>query len=538
MPPELHLAVEVALTTGRPLLLRGEPGTGKSSLAPYVARRLGWRYYEHVVTSASTAHGPAVALRRGEAARATRRRGRRKAGVEYVEPGVLWWALDRQSALRRREAAGGAEPDADVNATRDPHRAVVLIDEIDKAHPDLPNGLLVALGSNQIAVPYLARADRDRRRARGAAAQAAEGRRRIADAGRDHDQRGARAAGRVRPPLRHVRASAPGRGAARRDRARAVRSAKDAVHGARTRRSRWPSPSGSKTLRAEVTVGAHRPSTAEFLDAFRACRTRKIVPDPTIRAGRSDRAHHARQAGHRIARMKDTPVGIARHRPSSRRAPAPRPGARGRWSRCAASRSASTVEAPPPSPAPPDDTPDEEMTVAPVDRAATEPLPPSVRRLDPVRQTATPPRTGRSAGGAATEPRGAVPPFVGLFVAARCRRAAAAGRVRARADRSDRRRAGDRPRWPARVRCVSLPRLTRAVARRWGRRCWSTSACPMQPFWDDQQALVDRCARTLRELADIRYFADDPDAPAPDRRGAKAPGQPYELPRPERRSSR
>ena len=30
-----------------------------------------------------------------------------------------------------------------------------MIDEIDKAHPDLPNGLLVALGSNQIAVPYL-----------------------------------------------------------------------------------------------------------------------------------------------------------------------------------------------------------------------------------------------------------------------------------------------------------------------------------------------------------------------------------------------
>src|SRR5438067_10601102 len=49
MTKKVHLAVEVALTTGRPLLLRGDPGTGKSSLAPYVARVLGWRFYDEVV---------------------------------------------------------------------------------------------------------------------------------------------------------------------------------------------------------------------------------------------------------------------------------------------------------------------------------------------------------------------------------------------------------------------------------------------------------------------------------------------------------
>ena len=97
MPSTLHLAVEVALTTGRPLLLRGEPGTGKSSLAPCIARRLGWRYYEHVVTSASTATDLLWrfdAVRRLADAQAKKRRPE----SEYVSPGVLWWALDRASA--------------------------------------------------------------------------------------------------------------------------------------------------------------------------------------------------------------------------------------------------------------------------------------------------------------------------------------------------------------------------------------------------------------------------------------------------------
>src|SRR5437879_3622590 len=51
----IKLALKVALATGRPLLLRGDPGSGKSSLAAYVARNLGWRYYEHVVTARTDA---------------------------------------------------------------------------------------------------------------------------------------------------------------------------------------------------------------------------------------------------------------------------------------------------------------------------------------------------------------------------------------------------------------------------------------------------------------------------------------------------
>jgi MoxR-like ATPase len=158
MSAPLHLAVEVALTTGRPLLLRGEPGTGKSSLAAYVARRLGWRYYEHVVTSTSTATDLLWrfdAVRRLADAQAKDKDSKMKPEAEYVSPGVLWWALDGASARDVATKSGSPEPYAALNAQRDQRRAVVLIDEIDKAHPDLPNGLLVALGSNQIPVPYL-----------------------------------------------------------------------------------------------------------------------------------------------------------------------------------------------------------------------------------------------------------------------------------------------------------------------------------------------------------------------------------------------
>ena len=55
MSGDIEFAVRVAEATGRPLLLRGEPGSGKSSLAAYIARQRDWRYYEHVVTSRTQA---------------------------------------------------------------------------------------------------------------------------------------------------------------------------------------------------------------------------------------------------------------------------------------------------------------------------------------------------------------------------------------------------------------------------------------------------------------------------------------------------
>ncbi|MFI7598163.1 AAA family ATPase [Actinoplanes sp. NPDC049681] len=162
MTDELSLAVDVALATGRPLLLRGDPGSGKSSLAAYVARKRGWRYYEHVVTSRTEAHDllwTFDAVRKLADAQASRVLDE----YAYVEPRALWWAFAPRSAARRGRPAG--EPDG-TPAVDPAHRihdddqapsadhAVVLIDEIDKSEPDLPNNLLVPLGSQEFVVTH------------------------------------------------------------------------------------------------------------------------------------------------------------------------------------------------------------------------------------------------------------------------------------------------------------------------------------------------------------------------------------------------
>jgi MoxR-like ATPase len=156
---EIILAVNVAIATGRPLLVRGPSGSGKSSLARSVALSLGWRYYEEVITSRTQAQDLLWrfdTLRRLNDAQAEQIRDT----AAYIEPGKLWWAFDRESARARGVLPGSpavdpsTEPGLAAKRPQPEHpRAVVLLDEIDKADPDVPNSLLVPLGSWQFPVP-------------------------------------------------------------------------------------------------------------------------------------------------------------------------------------------------------------------------------------------------------------------------------------------------------------------------------------------------------------------------------------------------
>ena len=172
---DIVLAVNVALATGRPLLVRGPSGSGKSSLAFSLARILNRRYYEFVVTSRTQAQdllwrfdavrrlGDAQVLRSAPAGAGE---GAQPAAAPalawhsyypYIEPGILWWVLQRDTAARRGYPgptlpfAPAADP-AVFTPAPEAGGPVVLIDEIDKADPDFANNLLVPFGSLQFKV--------------------------------------------------------------------------------------------------------------------------------------------------------------------------------------------------------------------------------------------------------------------------------------------------------------------------------------------------------------------------------------------------
>lgn len=116
---ELNLAVNAAVILQRPLLIKGEPGTGKTLLAEQVARAFSAPLVEwHIKSSTKAQHGlyeyDAVARLRdsqlGE--------DRAKAIGNYIVPGKLWQAFESDQ------------------------RVVLLIDEIDKADIEFPNDLL------------------------------------------------------------------------------------------------------------------------------------------------------------------------------------------------------------------------------------------------------------------------------------------------------------------------------------------------------------------------------------------------------------
>ena len=188
---EIKLLVNVALATGRPLLVLGPSGCGKSSLAFNLARALKRRYYEFVVTSRSQARDLFYrfdAVRRPANAYTSREPQAAKPDDEsiwstqypYIEPGPLWWIFHRESAERRgysdavsltillrlilsyghhksqRRLQQRLSSTRQIKSQRRPQQCFSF-NEIDKAEPDFPNNLLVPLGSHQFMLEEIAK---------------------------------------------------------------------------------------------------------------------------------------------------------------------------------------------------------------------------------------------------------------------------------------------------------------------------------------------------------------------------------------------
>jgi MoxR-like ATPase len=119
---DLMVAVNAAVTLERPLLIKGEPGTGKTVLAAEVAKAMGMPLIEwHVKSTTKAQHGlyeyDAVARLRDSQLGDARVHDIRN----YIIKGKLWEAFTADS------------------------RPVLLIDEVDKADIEFPNDLLQEL---------------------------------------------------------------------------------------------------------------------------------------------------------------------------------------------------------------------------------------------------------------------------------------------------------------------------------------------------------------------------------------------------------
>ena len=157
--------LKAALAAQRPLLLRGDPGTGKSQLARAAAEVLG-RLFVYEVVNAHTesqdllwkfdAVGRLAEAQTIQAGTPEIERQRILDSKRYVSPGVLWWALCWQTASDTYQNSRYqlACPEKPINWQQS-QGSVILIDEIDKANAELPNGLLEILANNAIEIPWL-----------------------------------------------------------------------------------------------------------------------------------------------------------------------------------------------------------------------------------------------------------------------------------------------------------------------------------------------------------------------------------------------
>ncbi|MBN2718838.1 MAG: AAA family ATPase [Deltaproteobacteria bacterium] len=162
-------AVRAALATGRPLLVRGEPGTGKSQLARAVAAVLKRPLLYEVVNSRTEVTDllfqfDAVArLAEAQIQGASKVHNpdevrKMLAPERFVRPGRMWWAMNWEEAEAQAVLSGTAVPSGRESALT--NGCVLLVDEIDKADSELPNALLECFANQSFQVPYLTKAIR------------------------------------------------------------------------------------------------------------------------------------------------------------------------------------------------------------------------------------------------------------------------------------------------------------------------------------------------------------------------------------------
>ncbi len=126
---DLTIAVNAAITLERPLLIKGEPGTGKTELAKQVSISLGLEIFEWSVKSTTRAQQGLYEYDAVSRLRDSQIGDKNVSDIKrYIKKGKIWNAFESKT------------------------KSVLLIDEIDKADVEFPNDLLQELDKMEFFV--------------------------------------------------------------------------------------------------------------------------------------------------------------------------------------------------------------------------------------------------------------------------------------------------------------------------------------------------------------------------------------------------